>query len=90
MLREAAADEELAPGRLEQAARLVGRVGRRRRAAGCAGGLRRGGAGGWRGPCASAAPGRGEAEQGDRRDGESAHTRSAYRMKNWPDGWFEP
>ena len=68
--REAAPDEEFARGRLEETARRVGRRGRGR--------LRRG-LGRWLrrrlgGSLCECGPWRGEAEQGDRRDGESAHT----------------
>ena len=72
--REAAPDEEFARGRLEETARRVGRaIGRRGR-----GRLRRG-LSRWRrrrlgGSLCECGTGRGEAEQGDRRDGESAHT----------------
>ena len=71
--REAAPDEEFARGRLEETARRVGRIGRRGR-----GRLRRGLSRWLRrrlgGSLCECGTGRGEAEQGDRRDGESAHT----------------
>ncbi len=94
MLRDAAADEELAPGRLEQAARRVGRRrgGRRRARPAAPGSAACGACAGGRGCLRVCGAGRGEAEQersvvmANRR----MHTVSAYRMKNWPDGWFEP
>ena len=87
----AAADEELPVGQLEQAARRI--VGARLEtlAAGCAGVC---GAGGgvpaWASArCgAAAAPTRRSANMN--RDSRRMFRLPVYRMKNWPDGWFDP
>ena len=85
----AAADEELPVGQREQAARRSSAAAGGA-AAGCGRRLRRRSAEFAPGPAPAAARRR-RASRISESEREASHVRvSRYRMKNWPDGWFEP